>query len=122
MPFGKNDKRETAVEDVAITRRVEDLGVETPDGPGEHGFSALYPGAAYNGTQVADTNGRIFIVIHGDGRGAHRINQFDSQSEAQRFVEELLTQGVDAEAVETYRASKFDFEVSFRPVVHFKTY
>lgn len=120
MPFGKNDKREKGVEALAIERNGEGLAVGVPSGAGEHGFSGLHPGTSYSETRVAETNGRVYIIIHDDGRGGHTINQFDNQPEAQAFVEELLTRGINQEAIDTYRASKFDFDVSFRPVVHFQ--
>ena len=114
MAFGKKEKEEQIVE------QSDDETEDSPNGAGEHGFSGIYPGAAYARTRPSATSGRTFIIIHEDGRGSFKIDKFDNQPEAQAFVEGLLTKGVAPEAVETYWALKFDFDVSYRPVVDFK--
>jgi len=116
MAFGKKDDKRDEVVEGPDGDATEGSG----NGAGEHGFSGVYPGAAYARTRPPETGGRTFIIIHEASGGGRKINQFDSQPEAQAFVERLLCEGIIREAIDTYWALKFDFDVSFRPVVDFK--
>ena len=104
--------------DVAVMPRPQDLSEAAPHGAGEHGFSGLYADAAHGAAGVAQTSRRIYLVMH-DDNGERKTSQFDGQAEAQSFIEELLAQGVSREAIDTFRGSKLDFDVTFRPVVSF---
>ncbi|MEE8369661.1 MAG: hypothetical protein V3S00_02710, partial [Dehalococcoidia bacterium] len=67
-----------------------------------------------------EPRGESILLVHHDERGGLKVDSFASESQAQAFVEGLLRQGVDRETIEAYRASRLDFAVSFRPVVHFR--
>ena len=67
-----------------------------------------------------ETGGEIMIITHRDPGEAPRLSRFDSELEAQAFVEDLIRQGLEQAAIETLRAYKLDFEVSFKPIVDFK--
>ncbi|MEE8370335.1 MAG: hypothetical protein V3S00_06170 [Dehalococcoidia bacterium] len=67
-----------------------------------------------------EPRGESILLVHHDERGGLKVDSFASESQAQAFVEGLLRQGVERETIEAYRASRLDFAVSFRPVVHFR--
>jgi len=113
-----NQNRDNGAGTAVAEPTPQDLSTVAPHGAGEHGFSGLYADAAHSTSRVAQITRRLYLVIHYDG-AERKISQFDGQAEAQSFIEELLAQGVGPEAIDTFGASKLDFEVHFQPVVSF---
>ena len=111
MPFGNRDRR-----DLVIERRMEPLVAEAAKGPSDHGFEGLHPGAAYGSGGASD--GHLFLIIHRDDNGTSNMHRCQDSQEAQRFLESLLSQGINPEAINLFQASKVAFKVSFRPVVN----
>ncbi len=67
-----------------------------------------------------ETGGEILVITHRGPGEAPNLSRFDSEMEAQAFVEDLIGRGIEQGVIETFRASKLDFVVSFKPIVDFK--
>lgn len=67
-----------------------------------------------------ETGGVILVITHSGPGEAPKLSRFDSEMEAQAFVEDLIGRGIEQGVIETFRASKLDFVVSFKPIVDFK--
>lgn len=93
--------------------------VEPLAGASEHRFSGVYPGDVATTTEDASRDSVwVFLVVHCDTRREMKFDEFPNSGEAERFLERLLETGVDRANIQTYLASKSDFEISFRPIVH----
>lgn len=90
-------------------------------GADEQGPSPSYSDASPERSPEPETRGRTIMLVHHEEGGVLKVDSFDSDREAQAFVEELLRRGVERESIEAYRASRLDFDVNFRPVVHFQS-
>ena len=134
MMFGKRrGRREDNPTEAASRRAAVDITAEVPSGPGIHGFSDIQslaaPGAAHipegneqggAGKPIPETSRKLFMIIYLDERRETKIHSLPDESQARAFVETLLTKGVDGEAIETYQASRIEFDITFKPVVRFK--
>jgi len=115
MLFDNRDKRD-------LLREREPLLAEVL----EEGFEGLYPGAAYReeepsmAREAPQEIGHLFLVIQRDGTGLPKIHRCEEAQEAQIFLEGLLSQGVNREDIELFRAARTPFSVSYRPVVNFQ--
>lgn len=89
--------------------------------PHEQELSPSLSDAVLDRSPDPETRGRTILLVHHDERDGLKVDSFDSDDEAQAFLEELLSQGVDRESIEAYRASGLDFDVSSRPVVRFQS-
>jgi hypothetical protein len=86
----------------------------------ERELPRVYGDAASAQALAPETGGEVLVIMHRGPGEAPNISRFDSEMEAQAFVEDLIGRGIEQGAIETFRASKLDFVVSFRPVVDFK--
>ncbi len=88
-------------------------------GASEHSFSGVYPGDVATTTEDASRDSVwVFLVVHCDATGEMKFDEFPNSGETERFLERLLEAGVDRANIQTYLASKSEFEISFRPIVH----
>ncbi len=102
-----------------IERPAESVG--RPSDPHEEELSPSFSDAGPDRSPEPETRGRTIVLVHHEERDVLKVDSFDSDREAEAFVEELLSRGVDRESIEAYRASRLDFDVSFRPVVHLQS-
>jgi hypothetical protein len=123
MVFGRNGDGESLPASVTLGSDIERLAelVGRPSDPHEQELSPSFSDAVLDRSPEPETRGRTIMLVHHDERDVLKVDSFGSDREAQAFVEELLSRGVDRGSIEAYRASRLDFDVSFRPVVHFES-
>jgi len=79
----------------------------------------LYPGVDYSERQSSKRNGHdVLLIVHRTGPGEVEIHSFEDATDAQTFIEGLLTDGVSQDTIHCYQASSLELAVSSRPVVH----
>lgn len=113
MIFGSEKANGKAAADGKHAKAVEPEQTEEYEGIHPGGQKATAPSARH-GNNVA------FFIVQRDGEGAPKTFNCQTEQEAQIFLETLLTQGVSADGIDLYRASRADFNVNFKPIVDLK--
>ena len=134
MLFGKSrGRRKENPGEAASKREATNIAAEIPSGPGIHELSGTNrptaPGVTHvpdrveygvEGRPIPETPDEVFMIIFLDERREPKVHRLPDEPQARAFVEALLSKGVEREAIETYQASKIDFDITFKPVVRFK--
>lgn len=85
----------------------------------EQNVLRLHSDPAIARTPAPKTGSEFLVIVHRAPAEVPNLSRLDSEADAQAFIEELIGRGVEQGAIETFRASKLDFVVSFKPVVSF---